>query len=280
MVILIGLHMPENIQKTSSTIRLLKIQKLFKRQHQISISDLASMFNVSEMTIRRDLDKLERGGHVRRTTGGAMIAERMIFEFDFLARRQTNRKNKRAIAVEASKLVQSSQRIIIDTGTTTLELAQLLKNKDDITIITPSLAIASELQFCANIQTILLGGIVRPSRADLTGAVTETTLDMFSVDIVFQGTDGIGLDGSIYNHDIRLVRVEQKMRLCAAHTYILADSSKIGKTALARGGSLPELDALITDTKISPAHYRALKDLGVNIILADVKGKNEKWRSL
>lgn len=150
----------------TATQRLKEIGDLLQAGEEVTIPEMAVRFAVSEMTIRRDLDKLADSGMVRRTHGGAVSTERMAFEFDFVARRQAHHASKIAIVSKAAEFVQDGQRIILDTGTTTLELAHILKDRTDLTIITPSLAVASELQFSAGIQTILLGGAVRKGRPD------------------------------------------------------------------------------------------------------------------
>ena len=157
----------------------------------------------------------------------------MTFEFDFISCRKANQKAKQAIAQEAMKLISSGQTLILDTGITALELAFLLKDTEDITVLTPSLAVASVLQFSEGVQTIFLGGTIRKGNPDLTGVLTEKILEMFMVDIAFQGADGIGLDGHMYNADMRIASVDQKMRQRAHKVYILCDSSKIDKTELA-----------------------------------------------
>jgi DeoR/GlpR family transcriptional regulator of sugar metabolism len=134
------------------------------------------------------------------------------------------------------------------------------------------LAVASELQFSRSVQTVLLGGLIRRGSPDLTGSVTEGVLDMFAADIAFQGADGIGLDGSLYNADMGLARVDRKMRQQAERMYILADSSKIGKTALVRQSFLQDVDGLITDSGIAPGHRKAFKQLGVNVIVVSTAG--------
>lgn len=251
-----------NPPKKSAGQRIDAIRLLLRDQQEVSIAALAEQFAVSEMTIRRDLTKLQRSGQIKRTHGGAMQAERMAFEFDFVARRNANRRAKQAIANQAFKQIRPGYRIIIDTGTTTLELAHLLKDMNDLTVITPSLAVASVLQFSEGIQTVLLGGVIRRGSPDLTGTVTETVLDMFAVDLAFQGADGIGMDGSLYTEDMRISKVDQKIRRRADRTFILADSSKIGKTALVRHGDLTEVQALITDDNISEENRKALQQVG------------------
>ena len=233
------------------------------------MSDLAHEFGVSEMTIRRDLASLESKTHIRRTHGGAVLAERMILEFDYRKQRELNHGAKRAIVAEARRLVQPGERLILDTGTTTLELATLLRDGERLTVITPSLAVASELLHSPGVEVILLGGVVRRGSPDLTGPVTEHCLELFSADITFQGADGIGLDGAIYNTDLRLARVDRMMRRVARRTCILADHSKIGQTSLARSGSLSEVDLFITDSAAPADVLRRFARLGVKVITVD-----------
>jgi len=253
--------------KSSSTQRENQIRQLLHQQHDISVGKLADMLGVSQMTIRRDLDRLEYSGQVRRTHGGAVLADRMVFEFNFVNRRLANQTAKRAIAAEAVKFVKPGNRLILDNGTTTLELAHLLKDFNELTVLTPSLAVASELQFSEGIETVLLGGVIRRGSPDLTGLVTETILDMFAVDIAFQGADAIGSDGGLYTADMRISRVDQKIRKRASRTYILADSSKFGRTALARHGFVNEVDAIITDEGISEEYKSAFKKMGAEVII-------------
>ncbi len=243
------------------------IKELLAKDIAFTVSELAVKFNVSEMTIHRDLNRLEKQGHIQRVHGGVLSTEKMEFEFDFANKRATNRKIKKAIAKSALTLIKPGKRLILDTGTTTLELAYLLKNFQNLTVITPSLAVASVLQFADGVETILLGGSIRHGSPDLTGAVAEHVLDMFAVDIAFQGADAIGDDGCIYNTDIRMARVDQKIRQRAAQVHILCDSSKIGSTSLATNGSLRNVDSLITDSNISKEHIEIFKKLETKITI-------------
>ncbi|MFA5688659.1 MAG: DeoR/GlpR family DNA-binding transcription regulator [Kiritimatiellales bacterium] len=246
------------------------IKDALSKEQGVSISRLAQAYGVSEMTIRRDLRKLEESGTVQRTHGGALPTERMLFEFDFSVRRSDNRAEKQAIAMEALKLISPGDRLILDNGTTTLELAMLLRDYRDLTVVTPSLAVAAALQFSEGIEVVLLGGVLRRGKPELTGIVTEKILSMFAVDIAFQGADGIGLDGTLYTGDPRVAEVDRRIRAQAERTYVLANSSKIGKTALIAHGSLQDTKALITDAGISSAHRKALKNSGTQFILAEM----------
>jgi DeoR/GlpR family transcriptional regulator of sugar metabolism len=252
--------------KITAEKRHSQICQMLHADQQVSVPELAKKFGVTNMTIHRDLDKLQQAGQIKKTWGGAKPAERMVFEFDFAKRRHTNKKEKQAIVKKAFEFISPGQKIILDTGTTTLELSYLMKDLKDITVITPSLAVASVLQFSSGIETVLLGGIIRKGSPDLTGLVTENNLDMFRADIAFLGTDGIGLDGTLYTEDMRIVKVDQKIRKRAAKNYILADSSKIGKTALATNGFISHADAFITDDGIEDEVKKNFEDMGATVI--------------
>lgn len=232
----------------------------------VTIAELAQSFGVSEMTIRRDLTDLERNAEIQRTHGGAVLSERMMLEFDYRERRELNRVAKAAIAAEARKLIQPGDRLILDTGTTTFELATLLCDGENLTVITPSLAVASELQHASGVEVILLGGVIREGSPDLTGPATEHCLELFSADIVFQGADGLGLDGKIYNTDLRLARVDKLMRKVATRSCILADHTKIGHTALACSGTFEEVDIFITTTAAPVSALNRYRRQGAKIV--------------
>jgi DeoR/GlpR family transcriptional regulator of sugar metabolism len=248
--------------------RHLTICKLVRNNKTVTIRRLAEMFGVSKMTIHRDLRKLEDDGQIKRRRGVVMPAEKMEFEFDFAMKRETHQTEKKAIAKEALKFIEPGHNIILDTGTTTLELAYLLKNFENITVVTPSIAVASVLQFSENVRTVLLGGFIRYGSPDLTGIITEKNLDMFKADVAFQGADSIGLDGKIYVDDVRILQVDLKIRNQASKTYILADSSKIGKTAFATNCYINQVHALITDDGIDPECKKEFEKMGAKIIIA------------
>lgn len=249
-----------------SAARQARIRERFAARPGVTVAELAREFGVSEMTIRRDLASLEETSHIQRTHGGAVLTERMMLEFDYRERRDRNRAAKRAIAAEARKLVKPGQRLILDTGTTTLEFASLLKDGQNLTVITPSLAVASELQHAPGVEVILLGGVIRRGSPDLTGPVTETCLELFAADYAFQGADGIGADGAIYNSDLRLARVDRLMRRVAQKCCVLADHTKIGVTALGRSGTLADVDIFITDTAAPAAGLKRFARLGPQVV--------------
>ena len=137
------------------------------------------------MTVRRDLKSLAERGKVLRTHGGAALAERVSFEFDFLHRLREHQAAKDAIAVAAAAVVEDGESVLLDSGTTTLALAKQLCQKQRLTVVTTSLPIAAQLQYDRHIEVLLLGGYVRPSSPDLVGAMTEANLESLRADVAF-----------------------------------------------------------------------------------------------
>jgi DeoR family fructose operon transcriptional repressor len=254
-------------KKLPAAARHATIRKELAEVSAISISEMAVRLGVSEMTIRRDLETLEETSDVRRTHGGAVVAERVAFEFNYQSRQRAHQQQKRAIAEAARKLVQPGDRIILDTGTTTFQLAMLLKDCDGCTIITPSLAVASELQFCENLNVVLLGGVIHKGSPDLTGPVTMHCLDLFSVDWLFQGAEAVGPDGAVYNFDLQLAEVDKKMREKAARRCLLADSSKFGNTALVRTGTIADFDMVFSNITMPAPSLKLVRKLARKLIL-------------
>lgn len=253
-----------------SAARQLRIKERLADRPGLSVSEIARELGVSEMTIRRDFAALEDQAHLQRTHGGAVLSERMMLEFDYRERREHNGAAKRAIAAEARKLIKPGQRLILDNGTTALELAALLKDGKSLTVITPSLAVASELQHAPDVEVILLGGVIRRGSPDLTGPVTEHCLELFAADIAFQGADGISDEGVIYNADLRLARVDKLMRRMAKQCCLLADHTKLGATALARCGTLADVHYFITDHQAPEPTLRRFGRFGTKIITVKI----------
>ncbi len=252
----------------SGALRQSRILDFLNTQGECSVDFLAGQFGVSGMTIRRDLQDLQEAGRVLRTHGGAAPADRVSFEFKFLERGELNEPAKRNIAATATKLVGDARTVMLDSGTTTLALARRLRGHSGISVITTSLPIASELQFCSEIEVILLGGILRNDAPDLAGALTEANLESLRADVAFIGADGIDEKGNVYNGSLAVGRMLGKMAAAARRVYAVADSSKVGRTALMKFGKLAEWDGLITDRGIDRSARAAITAAGGRVIIA------------
>jgi DeoR/GlpR family transcriptional regulator of sugar metabolism len=249
-------------------IRQKQMCELITKQGECSIEELMARFAVSGMTVRRDLQTLADQGKVIRTHGGAAMADRISFEFEFLNRVRDNHKAKDAIAAAAAAQIKDGESVMLDSGTTTLALAKQLHGRQGLTVITSSLPIAAQLQYDRGIEVLLLGGRLRASSPDLAGAITESNLETLQADVAILGADAIDAHGAVYQESPELARMLTRMAASAGRVYVVADSSKLGKTALWRFGRLADWASLITDNAAEPAILASLKKAGVHIIKA------------
>jgi len=250
----------------NQSARRARITEFLEVDGEVSIPDLATKLDVSEMTIRRDLDSLADQGRIIRTHGGATAAGRVSFEFGFLKKRKSLQREKDEIGRLAAARVDDGKSVILDSGTTTLSVARALRGQNNLTIITTSLPIASELQYQSAISVLLLGGYLRSGSPDLSGGLTERNLDTLRADMAFLGADGVDPDGSVYSEDPDVAHMLTRMAASAAVVYVVADHSKLAKRALMRYGNAAEWAGLITDGDADPGLVRSLAKSGVNVI--------------
>jgi DeoR/GlpR family transcriptional regulator of sugar metabolism len=243
-----------------------QILGLLEREGELTVEALAERFEVSGMTIRRDLQELANEGRVIRTHGGAAPAQRISFEFRFLERTQQHARQKEAIAKVAAGLVSPGQVVMLDSGTTTLAIARELKQLAKVTVVTTSLPIASELFGMDHVDLILLGGTLRKDSPDLIGAITDQSLDVLRADVAFIGADAVGPQGELFNNSSELARMLGRMAKACTARYAVADSSKIGGQGLMRFGHLRDWNGLITDDRIDTRLRRGLEKHGVNVL--------------
>ncbi len=248
--------------------RRAELTGILSSQRNVSTAQLAGRFGVSEMTIRRDLKELQNSGVALPCYGGAMAAKRISFEFAFDKRHQANIAQKRRIGLAGAGKISDGQIVFLDTGTTTLEIARALSRMNiRCTVITGSLVITSELWGKENIQLQLLGGQVRQKNPDLIGPYSEIMLDRFAADVAFLGSDGIDPVRGSFAGDLDTARIAEKMAFNASKVIVVADSSKLPRTGLARYLQIKNMDELITDKKANPAAVRKLRSQMVKITL-------------
>jgi DeoR/GlpR family transcriptional regulator of sugar metabolism len=250
--------------------RLKYIRERLGRSEELSIRELSQSLRVSEMTIRRDLDTLYQRGELIRTHGGAASARRLTFEFTFRSRQEEHQDRKRAIAEAAVRHIEDGMVVILDTGTTTLEIARELANRRKVKVITTSLAIVSELQFAAQTQTILLGGCLREGSPDLFGPLTESNLAEFHADVAFLGADAVGTDGAIYTDDLNVVNLDRRMASVSDRVIVVTNSSKFSSQAMCKILSPREYHLLITDAHLGKKAATKLTKAGVSLEQVEV----------
>ncbi len=213
-----------------------------------SVVELAQILGVSEVTVRKDLDQLESQGLLTRIHGGAVVSGRGRLELRFAARSQQQIEEKRRIAQAAVALIQPHQRIFLDASSTALQIARLIKDYEDLLVVTNGLYTALELNFSQGITTIVVGGRMRRRSSSLVGVTSHALLERMRVDIGFFGAAGVtGRDGLTEN-DLDEAQLKQWMVAASEVVIGIADASKFGITQFSAFALPREIDRIITDT--------------------------------
>ena len=228
------------------------------------VGELADRFGVSEMTIRRDLDLLAHRGKLTRVRGGAMV-EGSEPPFETTAVQGFEEKDR--IGAAAASLVKDGETILIDIGTTTLQLAKHLHDRT-ITVITSNLAVYEELLPDNTVELVLLGGIVRRNYRSVIGMLTLDALDALRVDRTFLGASGLRSDLSVMDSTMEEVPIKRGMIAAATETALLLDSAKFGVGGIARICSCRDLELVVTDSAAPPPLVGELEEAGVEVMLA------------
>lgn len=244
-----------------------EIIKLIEKNKIVKVSELIKLFNVSIETIRRDLEYLEKEGHLKRIYGGAVLEKVSDQESNLTKREIEYVGEKRYIASLAVGYVNEGQSIIIDMGTTTLEFAKELKKKiKKLTVITNSMIIAKELSDMTDYTIILTGGILRKDEFSLSGYMAERLIEEFHIDIAFLSIGGISMDAGITDYDMNEVQIKKKMIKSAEQTIVLTDSSKFNVKTLVSICGFNDINLVITDTNIKSHTLNKYINKGIQII--------------
>jgi DeoR family glycerol-3-phosphate regulon repressor len=223
-----------------------EIVAIARKQGRVNVEDLASRFDVSPQTIRKDLNELTDQRLLTRFHGGAIIAsgvENLAYE----ARRSIAETEKRAIGSAAAALVPNNSSLFINIGTTTEEVANALKHHSDLLVITNNLHVATMLYPHPHINVVVAGGAVRRSDGGVVGSHAIDLISRFRVDYAVIGVSAIDPDGALLDFDLDEVRVAQAIVANARTVLLVADSSKFERSAPARIGYLRDIDVFVTD---------------------------------
>jgi DeoR/GlpR family transcriptional regulator of sugar metabolism len=244
------------------------IVDIVEKQNSVSVGDLCERFDVSDMTIRRDLRMLHNEGLIERVHGGAVARRGRSYEPPFRIREETNPEAKKAIAREAYHLIQEGDSLALDVGTTTLFLAEELVGMPNLTIITSSLYIANVLADAPNMRLILSGGILREGENSMVGFVAERTYSDFHVDKTLIGIAGVNPDNGLTEYNLEDALVKKAMIQNSDQKIILADSTKFGRTVFTQVAPLSEVDIIITDSDAPKDVIEELRNEGIKVIVA------------
>jgi DeoR/GlpR family transcriptional regulator of sugar metabolism len=243
------------------------LRALIRQNGVIRIEELCRQMGVSPATMRRDLDQLERVGVIRRVHGGAVSVESRLEEPMFDDKTSLAAGEKQRIAAAALAFVEPHETVYLDGGSTVLELARLLRERSDITVVTNSLRAGQELAGHGP-RLILIGGEFRRLSQTMVGPLTRLLLQELHLDKVFMGTIGMTVKEGLTTTDPSEAFTKELVMRQARQVFVLADSSKVGKVAFARAGRLDDVDVIITDAKVSREFARELADKGIKLVKA------------
>jgi DeoR family transcriptional regulator, fructose operon transcriptional repressor len=250
-----------------------RIVGYLEERGKATVAELCERFGVSGATMRNDLRALENADLITRAHGGAMKRIRTGLELDSVEKEVQNRDAKRAIARAALELIDDGDTIALDTGTTTLELARLLRSCRDLTVVTNDLAIAIVLEECQGVTTVFLGGTVRKRfHCTVSFGHTDPLLDGLTVDKAFMGTNSFSPEEGASTPDLGTAHTKAGLIRMAAKVILLCDATKHGSRSFARFASTGDIDVLVTD-RCGEQLRSALTEHGVEVICA-AKGEN------
>jgi DeoR/GlpR family transcriptional regulator of sugar metabolism len=243
-----------------------RVLELVSRQSFVSLADLARTIHVSESTIRRDLDYWDQQGKLKRTHGGAIFVADGAALPSLEERVSSQIAEKQSIARAAAARVEDGEAVLLDGGTTTLEVARLLVGRP-VQIVTNSLPIANLFASSRETDLVWLGGYVYPRTGVALGPLTVRMMEDIHVHQTILSVGGITAKG-LFNSNLLLVETERQMMHCADEVVVVADHTKIGRQALAFLCDLAAIDSLIVDPQLTPAQRQLLEGAEIRLILA------------
>lgn len=242
-----------------------KIIDLAHQEKRVLVSVLSRMFEVTEETIRRDLEKLEKEGIVSRTYGGAMLNRHTNEDLPFTARNIMNTDIKQSIAIKAMDLINEGDTLMVDPSSTSFELLKLLTNKNNLTVITNSVHILNDFSG-SEMNIVSTGGNLRPRSLSLVGPVAHHTLQRYNVDKAIISCKGIDLDKGITESNEPECELKKYMLKQCEKVILLADHTKFDKVAFTVLSELERVDYLVTDQAPSEPWVRRLAELNIELI--------------
>lgn len=238
----------------------------------VRVDDLAERYAVSTVTIRNDLNILDDKGLILRTHGGAIAPEKIGFELPFNDKCRTNARIKSAIGKLAASLVNEGESIVLDSGTTTQQLAKHLQQHAGVAVMTNGLNIASELAHGANVDVMITGGTLRKKSLSFYGSQAEEAMRRYRFDKLFLGTDGLDKVAGLTTHFDREASLNRVMCEVSAEIILLTDSSKLGRKGHHFIREFGHFHTLITDNGIPTEYREQLEQLGVKVLIAEIEG--------
>lgn len=240
-----------------------------ERKGRATVDELATRFGISAVTIRGDLEALARAGKITRSHGGALPATVARIDTPLTIKETRRLAEKRRIGVTAAKLINDNETVILDSGSTTVEIARNIRQRhwQSLTVITNALNIALELSGLDGVRVMMLGGLLRPTSYSLAGPDAEQALSRLTADRLFLGVDGLDPQVGVTTPDPQEASLNALMVRVARETVAVLDASKLGQRSLSRIAAIEDIQVVITDTSAPREATRALREHGVQVML-------------
>lgn len=249
-----------------------EILAILQKEQSVLVSELSQRYKVTEETIRRDLEKLEKEGYVKKIYGGAVLNQNISVDLPLKIRQKTNIKEKQLIASVLEKLISEGESIMLDSSSTSLMIAGNIKQKKKLTVITNSVEILIELANAKGVHVISTGGILRDSSLSLGGKNAERTLQQFNVDKAILSCKGFDMEKGATDSNELEAEIKSVMRSCAKTLIWAVDSSKFDKVSFAKIDEIMPGDVVVTNGPVSAEWHTFFEEK--NIVLYE--GQTDK----
>ena len=246
-----------------------QIQRLLQERGVVKVTDLSSLLGVSEITIRRDLDTLEKSGDLERTHGGAVYNQRMRIEPRYAQKDAIHREEKEAIGRAAARLVEAGDTLLINSGSTTKQVIRSLK-MSKARIITSNLGAVIEAQE-SEMELILIGGLLRSQSNSLVGSLATLSLQQVYGSKAFIGVDGLSVKYGLTTPILEEAEITREMiRRTPGPVIVVADHSKLSVVSNFMTAPIDQVDMLVTDQGLNNELREELEKIGIKVIIADL----------
>lgn len=245
-----------------------------QQERRVLVSDLSQFYNVTEETIRRDLEKLEKEGVAKKTYGGAILNENFNVDLPYTVRKKSNVTNKQQIAEIIAEMIEDGDHIIMDASSTALYVAKRIKNKKNITLITNSIEIILELSDMTGWKILSTGGSLKEGSLSFVGYQAEDMIKKFHVDKAIISCKGVDIENGFTDSNEMDAQVKKAILNSAKYKILAADSSKFNKISFTKIGDFSDIDTIVTDNPLEERWEKVLFSKGVDIIYSKQEGKD------
>jgi DeoR family transcriptional regulator of aga operon len=254
---------------TGTSERREQIIQRLRQQGSVQVNDLSAQFGVSTVTIRNDLAFLERQGIAVRAYGGALICDSTTsgIEPSVEDKSSLNTALKRRIASAAAELIQPGHRVILDSGTTTYELARIMRHHQNVIAMTNGMNVATALLDAEGVELLMTGGHLRRQSLSFYGDQAEQSLLNYHFDMLFLGVDAIDIERGVSTHNEDEARLNRRMCEVADRIIVITDSSKFNRSSLHKIIDTLRIDMVITDDGVPAESLKELQRVGIEVVL-------------